>query len=246
MDAPPPFHSLKRSPAVFGAVRRQFAFWAFWGLGLVAGVSLGLTGYSALPIMVAVAGYGLGVGLAMRALQHGFVHPGLGLCNVVTLARLALSAALLAPLVHAVAWHWAVFGVAALALALDGADGWLARREGRVSDFGARFDMEVDSALALILALNIWAAGTAGALVLLIGLPRYVFVASARGLPWLNGALPERFSRKAVCVFQIAGLMALLLPVWPAGVGALLAGAIAAALLWSFGRDVIWLWRHRA
>ena len=86
---------------------------------------------------------------------------------------------------------WAVFAVAALALALDGIDGWLARREGLTSGFGARFDMEVDSALALILALNAWAAGTAGAIVLLIGLPRYAFAAAALAFPWLDRPRPS-------------------------------------------------------
>ena len=39
-----------------------------------------------------------------------------------------------------------------LLLALDGLDGWAARRQGLVSAFGARFDMEVDALLILALA----------------------------------------------------------------------------------------------
>jgi phosphatidylglycerophosphate synthase len=38
-------------------------------------------------------------------------------------------------------------------LALDGLDGWLARRFGLASAYGARFDMEVDGFLILVLAL---------------------------------------------------------------------------------------------
>ncbi len=139
-----------------------------------------------------------------------------------------------------------VFVVAAVALGLDGIDGWLARRDGLSSDFGARFDMEVDSALALILALNAWAAGTAGAIVLLIGLPRYVFALAARVLPWLDRPAPERFSRKLVCVVQIATLIALQPPPVAASVANPVVALVAAALIWSFGKDVLWLWRTRS
>ena len=39
---------------------------------------------------------------------------------------------------------------AAAVVALDGVDGWIARRIGRTTVFGARFDMEVDAALMLV------------------------------------------------------------------------------------------------
>jgi phosphatidylglycerophosphate synthase len=211
-------------------------------LALVTGVAL--VGFDA-GLWLTVTGYGLGVGLALGLMRRGYPHATLGLCNLVTLARLALAAALLAPLAGAAA-PWAVFAVAALALSLDGIDGWLARREGLTSAFGARFDMEVDSALALILALNAWAAGTAGAIVLLIGLPRYAFAAAALALPWLDRPAPERFSRKAVCVIQIATLIALQLPPVAASVANPVVAAVAAMLVWSFGRAVLWLWRARS
>jgi phosphatidylglycerophosphate synthase len=230
-----------KSGAVLG-----LAGFAVGGVVPVCAVVLGLTGASGLGMALALAGYALGVGLAMALIQQGYPHPTLGLCNVVTLARLGLAAALLAPIVAPQTAHWAVLGVATIALCLDGVDGWLARRAGRVSRFGARFDMEVDAALALILALNAWAAGTVGPLVLLIALPRYVFVAAALVWPWLNAALPDRFSRKAVCVLQIGALIALQLPVLPPLAAIALTGLVAAALIWSFGRDVVWLWRHRA
>ena len=40
--------------------------------------------------------------------------------------------------------------------ALDGVDGWLARRSGIASAFGARFDMEIDALLILVLAVLAW------------------------------------------------------------------------------------------
>ena len=196
--------------------------------------------------LVALALHGAGAALAALGLARSHPHSALGLANLVTLLRMMLVAVLAAPLVPGgSAAGWVVVALAAVALALDGVDGWLARRQGLASGFGARFDMEVDSALALVLAALAWAEGTVGPVVLLLGLPRYVFVAASRGLPWLDGPLPDRRSRKLVCVVQIATLIALHLPGLPAAMAPPLVLAVTAALLWSFGGDVLWLWRAR-
>lgn len=229
-------------------LRGQMARLAVAALSVGAAVPViawGLVGPAPAAIGLAMAGHLAGAVLALALLRRGYPHDDLGLCNLVTLMRLALSAALLAPLV-APAASWAVLGVAIAALALDGVDGWLARREGRVSAFGARLDVEVDAALSLILALNALASGTVGIGVLLLGLPRYAYMAAALALPWMARPLPERFDRKLICVVQIAVLIALQAPF----VDGLLAGALVAgtalALAWSFGRDVLWLWRARS
>src|SRR5579859_6399557 len=47
---------------------------------------------------------------------------------------------------------WAVTGFGLAALALDGVDGFIARRHGEASAFGARFDMEIDAAYVLFLS----------------------------------------------------------------------------------------------
>jgi len=218
---------------------------ALFGAALVPGIAAGLIGPDPNAMLLALSGYLAAAGLVIALMRRGYPHPDLGLCNQVTLLRLVLTAALLAPLAMQAAAPWAIVIVAILALSLDGIDGWLARREGRSSDFGARFDMEVDAALGLILALNAWAAGTVGAAVLCLGLPRYAFVAAARFWPWLGRALPDRFGRKAVCVLQITVLIALQVPGLP---GSAANGAVAAAVMalaWSFGRDTLWLWRSR-
>lgn len=223
--------------------QRAFLRAAGLGIGLVLAAAAALVGIDA-ALWLALAGYGVGVGLVLVLLRRGYPHGRLGLCNMATLARLALTAALLAPLAGA-ASAWVVPVVAVLALSLDGVDGWLARREGLSSDFGARFDMEVDSALALILALNALVAGTAGWVVLLIGLPRYVFAAAGLAFAWLDGPLPARFSRKAVCVAQIATLIALQVPLLPGQVADPVVAAVALALVWSFGKDILWLRQSR-
>ncbi|BFO17282.1 hypothetical protein SHKM778_36700 [Streptomyces sp. KM77-8] len=128
-----------------------------------------------------------------------------------------------------------------MALILDGVDGKVARRTGTSTPLGARFDMEVDA--FLILVLSVYVSMAMGPWVLLIGGMRYVFVAAARVWPWLTAPLPPSTARKTVAALQgvlllVAGA-ALLPHMVNVGVAALALGL----LLWSFGRDVLWLWR---
>ncbi len=128
-----------------------------------------------------------------------------------------------------------------MALLLDGVDGKVARRTGTCSPLGARFDMEVDA--FLILVLSVYVATDLGPWVLLIGGMRYVFVAAARVWPWLTAPLPPSTARKTVAALQgvlllVAGAHLLPRPA-NAGVVVLALGL----LVWSFGRDVVWLWR---
>ena len=46
--------------------------------------------------------------------------------------------------------------VAAVATVLDGVDGWLARRSRMVSEFGARFDVEIDAFFMLAMSVLVW------------------------------------------------------------------------------------------
>jgi phosphatidylglycerophosphate synthase len=224
----------------------------------LAGVTIALAlalsarlGVGLLPVAAAVALFALCTVVALAGLPRHHPHARVGPANTVTLARLALAAALTVPLAQASALSgdpgtaWAVLAVALLALTLDGVDGWLARRTGLASAFGARFDMEVDAVLSALLALLVWQSGAAGPWVLALGFTRYVFVAACLVLPWLAAPLPDSRARKAVCVFQIGALIACLAPVLPVAVATSLAALAAAMLAWSFGRDIVWLWRRR-
>lgn len=138
---------------------------------------------------------------------------------------------------------WSLTALIALALPLDAVDGWLARRLNTVSAFGARFDMEVDALLLLVLSLLCWQTGRVGAWVLLIGLIRYAFVAAGWLWPRLRRSLPECRRRKAVCALQgIALGLALAPPVGPALASGAAAVALA-ALTASFALDLVWLGR---
>ena len=133
--------------------------------------------------------------------------------------------------------------LAAVALALDLVDGWVARRTGTASKLGARLDGEVDA--FLILVLSVYVARSTGAWVLAIGAARYVFLAAGWLLPWLCEPLPPRYWRKVVCAMQgivLTIAAADLLP--PLLTRAALVIALA-LLAESFGRDVWWLWARR-
>lgn len=218
------------------AVAGVLAIYACRAAGLAGGTEIWIA-VSGLYLLVATA-----VGLLMRV--H-YPHRQIGGCNVVTLLRAALVCALLAPLAGGGAAGWAVAAVGCLGLALDGVDGWLARRSGLTSRFGARFDMEVDSALALVLALHVLMGTAVGAEVLVLGLMRYGFVILGRAFGWMRAPLPQRFRRKLICVVQLVTLLALQLPVIPLDLAIWMARGAAAALVWSFAADIVWLWRHR-
>lgn len=135
-----------------------------------------------------------------------------------------------------VGWHLA--GLIAVALALDGVDGFLARKLNLASEFGARFDMEIDALLLLILSLLVWQTGQAGAWVLLIGLMRYAFVAASWFMKALAGPLRPSFRRKTVCALQGIALLACLLPPLDQSMSSVIALVALTALLLSFGLDI--------
>jgi phosphatidylglycerophosphate synthase len=145
------------------------------------------------------------------------------------------------PGVHVVAASAA--GVTLLVTALDGVDGWLARRTRMASDFGARFDMETDALLVMALSVLAWQYGKAAGWVLLCGLLRYLFVAGGWLWPWLRRPLPPSSRRQAICVVQVVGLS--LTIVVPTPLGTVLAAITLSALCYSFLVDVVWL-RGRA
>jgi phosphatidylglycerophosphate synthase len=136
-----------------------------------------------------------------------------------------------------------LIGLTTAALALDAVDGWIARRTQTINELGARFDMEVDAFLLLV--LSFYVAQELGWWVLSVGLLYYAFVAAGRVLPWMTATLPPRYWRKVVTAAAGIGLTIAasgLLPWW-AGLGVTLLAL--GLLIESFGRDVLWLFRRR-
>jgi phosphatidylglycerophosphate synthase len=112
------------------------------------------------------------------------------------------------------------------------------------SAFGARFDMETDAVLILVLSVLVWQHEKAGAWVLLCGLMRYGFVAAGWVLPWLARPLRSTPRGKTVAVGQLLGLSVALAPIVQAPISAIAAAVTLAALAWSFAIDVMWLSRQ--
>jgi phosphatidylglycerophosphate synthase len=219
-------------------------------IGLIAQVVLlavlaGTVGLGAAGWLTGTA-YGVFVCVALTLGLHRSGAATLGPADRVTLARAILVGGVAALTVDSFGRPVPVVVLAtltAVALALDGVDGQVARRTGTCSPLGARFDMEVDAFLLLVLSL--YAARPVGAWVLAIGAMRYAFVLGIWTLPWMRGTLPPRFWRKVVAAVQGVALVTatagvLPLPLTVAGL------AVALTLLVeSFGRDVVWLWQHR-
>lgn len=171
------------------------------------------------------------------------LRPARGPANRVTLVRSVLVAAVgVLTFVDDFAARVPVLvALATVALVLDGVDGWVARRTGTASAFGARFDLEVDA--FLILLLSLYVARSAGWWVLLIGAARYLFVAAGRVLPWLREAAPPRPWCKVVAVVQGVVLTIAAADMVPsAWTRAALVGALL-LLMESFGRETWELWR---
>jgi phosphatidylglycerophosphate synthase len=168
----------------------------------------------------------------------------LGPANVVTLGRGVLVGAVTALVVTSLTRPVPLVllvTVVGVALALDGVDGQVARRTGSTSAVGARFDMEVDA--FLILVLSVFIATDFGPWTVAIGAFRYAFVAASWAFPWLTAALPAKFSRKVVAAVQGVVLVVATAHLLPAAFALAAVGLALGSLTWSFGRDIGWLWR---
>jgi phosphatidylglycerophosphate synthase len=220
-------------------------------VGLVAVVVVADAARAALPLgdrypLKAGALFALITGLSIGFLQQHHPFARFGAANHITTLR-AILVALVAGLVgepQRPAVAAAAVAASVIVTLLDGVDGWLARRNGIESRFGARFDMEIDALLILALSVLAWRHEKAGAWVVVSGLLRYAFVAGGAVAPWLRKALPESRRRQTICVMQIAALTLAMVPAIEPPVSTRLAAAALVVLGYSFLIDTVWLWRQ--
>lgn len=184
-------------------------------------------------------------GALMWLAPAGLPRPGIGWANRITLVRAAVSipvvAVLLDPGFVPTQGAWWIIALAGGTLALDGLDGAVARRSATETTFGARFDMEVDAFLILVLSLLVWTSTPLGPWVVGIGAIRYLFVAAAYAWPFLSAPLPPSLRRQTICVVQSVGLLICLAPAVTTSVRTAAALLALGLLLYSFGVDVRWL-----
>jgi len=238
--------SVFETSTTLARVDRQLAAAAAAQIALLAvlatQVGLGLLGW------VAGAAYALGLRSLLGGAARRAGATTLGPADVVTLARAALVGGVTALVVDRLGVDGfpvaTLVVLASVALLLDAVDGKVARYTGTSSPLGARFDMEVDAFLVLVLSVQAAVVVTPWALV--IGGMRYAFVVASWTMPWLSGSLPTRFSAKVVAALQGVVLVVACAGVLPSAVAAALVMAALTALVWSFGQSVAWLWRAHA
>lgn len=186
------------------------------------------------------------VALGFLPRHHPFAR--FGPANQITTMR-AMLVALVAALIGEPRFPNVATSAAAASVvvsALDGVDGWLARRHQIASRFGARFDMEIDALLILVLAILVTEFEKAGPWVILSGLLRYIFVGAGKYWPRLRAPLFASRRRQAVCVVQILALNLAIVPAIQPPLSAAMAAVALAALAWSFLIDTRWLLRSAA
>lgn len=195
---------------------------------------------------------GLPVGAALLVAVLVLLRRGMrraGRSHLAPADRVTVARAVLTCLVAALATHAPDDGaavvlltaVATVALLLDGVDGQVARRTGTASRFGARFDMEVDALLVLVLSIHV--ARELGPWVLLIGAARYLLLGATRLWPWLDREVPPRHWARVVAVVQVSVLTGAGSGALPAGVSTTAVVIALVLLAESFGHQVAQLRR---
>lgn len=158
-----------------------------------------------------------------------------GAANVVTAVRIGLSGLLL----PAASLHPAApVALSLLIFALDGVDGWLARRRGVSSEFGAFFDKESDALFLLLLCGIAAVQGPLPAWILGAGLLRYGFVILVFLLPTSRNRETRSTLTRYVYGCMVCALLLSFLP-YP-GLYRPVVAVATAALVMSFGQS---LWR---
>ena len=143
----------------------------YHAIAMLAGTTAVLAGSSfSLLLPLAICSFAF---LVWSCRDAWSAHGAFGAANTLTSGRLLASAAL--------PWTMAIdpLAVAVLALALfalDGVDGWVARKLGLASEFGEYLDKEADAFLMLVLCLLLYASGRLGTWIILPGVLRYAFV----------------------------------------------------------------------
>jgi phosphatidylglycerophosphate synthase len=207
--------------------------------GLIVGGAVSLLTQSPIPATV----FGV-VSLLLLVMHHrGRWTPSgiFGPANTVTTIRLAMIAGLCTMgFLEGLGPASALLVLAIFAL--DGLDGWLAKRTRQAGVFGAAFDMECDALLVLVATLLLYLRGRLGVYILVPGFLRYVY---ALGVAYLPGGgvepPPTRFGRYAFSVFTVS-MMVSLWPIEP--IYAPLAVLATLIIVGSFARGLWWSLRH--
>lgn len=129
-----------------------------------------------------------------------------GWANALTWSRIVATAVLLVLPMSA----WPLAALALLIFSLDGVDGWIARKLGSSSAFGASLDKECDAFFVMAVCALLWLQGLAGLWVLVAGLWRYCYgllLAISPGKQQAPRSNLGRYSYSTACVSLILALV---------------------------------------
>lgn len=233
-------YAYDRRMAATGVAGMAAAGAAVGGWTLVAAA----TGHAAANRWVLVAGLVLTYEVGFLAYHLDDGTAALLLPNLVTLSRGVLYAAtagfLFVPPVEAVQWiPAACYGTG---VALDVADGHLARRTERTTDLGAKLDLAFDTLGFLVAPLVAVAWGRLPVAYLSLSAARYVYRA---GIGWRTrrgrpvGDLPESRVRRPLAALQMGFIAVALAPTVPVSVVHPLALVVVTPSLAVFVRDYL-------
>jgi phosphatidylglycerophosphate synthase len=201
-------------------------------LTLLGATALVAAGTSPWVLAIAAA---LSFAVLIWCCRAGWQYAGrFGAANTLTSARVAATLAL--PAIASETFPLAVAACTIAIFALDGVDGWLARRQGLASEFGEYLDKEADAFLLLVLCMLLYGEGRLGAWIIVPGLMRYAFVVFL--LFARPPVLKERRSAAGRWIYggMIVALAAAFTP-FPA-VYAPLAAVMSAVLVYSFAHTL--------
>jgi len=175
-----------------------------WGQAhaLSMATGLGLALWAQFPPLLALVAC-LSFAILIVQLRADWTPAGsFGVANSITSIRLLLTTLVL--LGHqTLAGYW-LAGIALSVLLLDAVDGWWARRHAATSEFGALFDIEVDTVLVVSLTVVLFTRGQAGAWILLPPLLRYAYVLLPAFVAPLRAAAARTRIGRFAYVFMIA------------------------------------------
>lgn len=192
------------------ALNASLVSWTRWNAATLL-IALGLSVVIGRAWPVAAAGLA-SLGMLCGNARGAWTSTGsFGWANTVTAFRAVLVWATAMRLHSASAMLLAAVVLALFAL--DGLDGWLARRRGSASEFGALFDMETDAFFVLTIGLVLFQRGDLGPWILAPGILRYLYVLTRALIPARNPDVPRsRFGRLAFTALSLGLFFGFALP----------------------------------
>ncbi len=131
-----------------------------------------------------------------------------------------------------------------LVLIMDWLDGYFARKLKQITDFGFFFDQEVDNIFLFILVLSITLNNSELYFLWLIPLLRYIFLLMKYIFVWMRSELYDSIRRKSICAVTTFLLIMCNLEFLSFFLIELLSIISMFIILFSFMKDILWLYRR--